>query len=63
MQSYYKLTEDDMEEITKEWLAKFLVPVHDTKLFDPDIIGSPLVTRVEHDGQGNKKKKKKNEEV
>ena len=27
LQSYYKLTEEDMEEITKEWSAKLLVPV------------------------------------
>jgi hypothetical protein len=42
---------------------KFLVPVEDTELSDPDIIGSPLVTWVEHDGQGSGKKKKKKEEV
>jgi hypothetical protein len=29
-----------MREITKEWPAKFLVPVEDAKLSDPDIIGS-----------------------
>jgi hypothetical protein len=29
MQSYYKLTNEDMEEITKEWLVEFLVPVED----------------------------------
>jgi hypothetical protein len=27
LQSYYKLTDEDMEEITKEWLTEFLVPV------------------------------------
>jgi hypothetical protein len=27
LQSYYKLTEDDLEEITKEWSADLLVPV------------------------------------
>jgi hypothetical protein len=27
IQSYYKLTEEDMEEITKEWLGDFLIPV------------------------------------
>jgi hypothetical protein len=57
LQSYYKLTDEDMEEITKEWLAEFLVPVEDEELSDPDIIGSPLVTRVEHDGQNKKKRK------
>jgi hypothetical protein len=30
---------------------------------DPDIIGSPLVTRTEYDGQSSTKKKKKKEEV
>jgi hypothetical protein len=63
LQSYYKLTDEDMEEITKEWPAEFLVPVEDAELSDPDIIGSPLVTRVEHDGQTSAKKKKKKEEV
>jgi hypothetical protein len=63
LQSYYKLTDEDMEEITKEWPAEFLVPVEDVELSDPDIIGSPLVTQVEHDGQTSTKKKKKKEEV
>jgi hypothetical protein len=30
LQSYYKLTEEDMEEITKKWPTKFLVPVDQT---------------------------------
>jgi hypothetical protein len=37
--------------------------VEDAELSDPDIIGSPLVTRVEHDGHTSMKKKKKKEEV
>jgi hypothetical protein len=49
-----------MEDITKEWPSKFLVQVEDVELSDPDIIGSPLVTQVEHDGQ---KKKKRKEDV
>jgi hypothetical protein len=39
-----------MEEITKEWPAEFLVPVGDAELSDPDLIGSPVVTRTECDG-------------
>jgi hypothetical protein len=39
---------------------KFIVPMEYEKLSDPDIIGTPLVTRVEHDG---KKKKKRKEDV
>jgi hypothetical protein len=45
-----------MEAITKEWPKYFIVLVEDVELFDPDIIGSPLVTRVEHDGQKKNKK-------
>jgi hypothetical protein len=62
-QTYYKMKDEDMEEIMKEWLTKFLVLVDDAELSDPDIIGSPLVTRVKHVGQTSAKKKKKNEEV
>jgi hypothetical protein len=29
LQSYYKLTDEDMEQITKEWSEEFLVPVAD----------------------------------
>jgi hypothetical protein len=63
LQSYYKLTDEDMEEITKEWPTEFLVPVDDAELSNPDIIGSPLVTRAEHVRQTSAKKKKKKEEV
>jgi hypothetical protein len=52
-----------MEEITKEWPAKFLVPVEDAELSDPNIIESPLVTWTEYDGQSSAKKKKKKEEL
>jgi hypothetical protein len=63
LQLYYKLTDEDMEEITKEWSAEFLVPVEQTELSNPDIIGSPVVTREEYDGPSSTKKKKKKEEV
>jgi hypothetical protein len=43
-QSYYKLTEEDMEEITKEWTVEFLVPFEQTELSDPELIGSSVVT-------------------
>jgi hypothetical protein len=29
LQSYYKITDEDMEHITKEWLEEFLVHVSD----------------------------------
>jgi hypothetical protein len=52
-----------MEEITKEWTTKFLVPIDVAELSDPNIIRNPLVTQVEHDGQASVKKKKKKEEM
>jgi hypothetical protein len=63
MQSHYKLTDDDMEEITKEWPTEFLVSVEKIEIFDPDIIKIPLVTRTEYDLPSNTKRKKKKEEV
>jgi hypothetical protein len=63
LQSYYKLTEEDMEEITKEWPTKFLVPFGDAELSDFDLIRSFVVTRTECDGPSNTKKNKKKEEV
>jgi hypothetical protein len=63
LQGYYKLIDNGMEHITKEWLEDFLVLVDDAKLSDPDIIGIPLITRVEHAGKSSVKKKKKKEEV
>jgi len=43
-QSYYKMMDDDMEQITKEWTEEILVPVVNVDLFDTDTIGSPIVT-------------------
>ena len=48
LQLYYKLTDEDVEQITKEWLEEFLVSINDAKLSNKDIIGSPLVTQVKH---------------
>jgi hypothetical protein len=63
LQSYYKLIDEYMEEITKEWPTEFLVPVEKTDISNPDIIGIPLVTRTEYEGPSNTKRKKKKEEV
>ena len=57
LESYHKLTDEDMEEITKECSVEFLVPVEDADLSDMNIIGSPMVTHVEHAGERNTKKK------
>jgi hypothetical protein len=59
IQSYYKLTEEDLEEITKEWPAKFLILVDQTELSDPDLIGNLVVTWEEYDSPSSSRKKKK----
>jgi hypothetical protein len=59
LQSYYKMIDKDMEEITKESPTKFLIPMEYVDLSNPHIIEIPLVTRVEHDGQTSTKKKRK----
>jgi hypothetical protein len=59
LQSYYKITKEDLEEITKEWPIEFLIPVDQAALSDPNLIGSPVVTRKEYDAPSSSKKKKK----
>jgi hypothetical protein len=36
LQSYYKMTEEDLEEITKEWLAYLLIPADPVDISDID---------------------------
>jgi hypothetical protein len=62
LQSYYKLTDEDTEQIMKEWSAEFLVPVDSIELSDPNIIERPLFTQFEHTGKKSAKKNKKKEE-
>jgi hypothetical protein len=38
LQSYYKLTNEYMEDYTKEWPTKLLVPVEDVELSNPNTI-------------------------
>jgi hypothetical protein len=44
LQSYYKLTEDDLEEITKEWSVSLLVAVDPTDMFNEEIPEAMLDT-------------------
>jgi hypothetical protein len=62
LQSHYKLTDEDMDQITKEWPDEFLVPIFDEKLSDTDTIGSCIVTQFKHVGKSNGVKKNKNQE-
>jgi hypothetical protein len=59
LQSYYKLTEEDLEEITKEWPTEFLIPVDQAELSNPNLIGSLVVTHEEYDAPNSSRKKKK----
>jgi hypothetical protein len=61
IQSYYKLTKEDMEEIIKEWLTEFLILVDQAELSDPDLIVSLVVTREEYDAPRSSRRKKKEE--
>ena len=46
LQSYYKLTEEDVEEITKDWLIDLLILVDPVEMSDLDILET---THKEHD--------------
>jgi hypothetical protein len=55
LQSYYKLTEEDLEEITKDWSMDLLIPVDPVEMSDID---SP---EAAHDTPGPNKTKKNKE--
>jgi hypothetical protein len=58
IQSYYKLTEEELEEITKEWPVELCIPIDPIELSDPKLIGSPVVTREGNDTPGTSRRKK-----
>jgi hypothetical protein len=37
LQSYYKLTKEDLEEITKDWSIDLLIPADPTKMSNPEL--------------------------
>ena len=39
LQSYYKLTKEDLEEINKEWFISLLILSNPTEIFDLDSLG------------------------
>jgi hypothetical protein len=61
LQSYYKLTEEDLEEITKDWSAELLIPADPAEMSDPELIGSSEATHEEHDTPGTNRRKKTEE--
>jgi hypothetical protein len=61
LQSYYKLTEEDLEEITKDWSAELLIPADPTEMSDPELIDSPETTHEAKDLPGPSRRKKTEE--
>jgi hypothetical protein len=60
LQSYYKLTEEDLEEITKDWSADLLIPADPTEMSDPKL-DSPETAHKEQDTPGTSRRKKTEE--
>jgi hypothetical protein len=59
IQSYYKLREKDLEEITKDWSANLLITADPANMFDPETDSSEA-THKEHDTpRPNRRKKTK----
>jgi hypothetical protein len=56
LQSYYKLTEDDLDEITKEWSVDLLIPADPVEISDIDSLETAHATPRPN-------KTKKNEEA
>jgi hypothetical protein len=55
LQSYYKLTEEDLEEITKEWSADLLIPANPAEISDID---SPEDTHKEQNTPGTSRRRR-----
>jgi hypothetical protein len=61
LQSYYNITEEYLEEITKDWPTELLIPADPTELSDPEQIEISEATREEHDTPGTSIRKKTEE--
>jgi hypothetical protein len=61
LQSYYNLTEEDLEDITKDWSSKLLIPTDPIEMFDLELIGSSEASQEEHDTPGPRRRKKTEE--
>jgi hypothetical protein len=61
LQSYYKLTEEELKEINKEWPTKLLIPIDPIELSDLELIRSPMITREGNDTPRTSRRKKTEE--
>jgi hypothetical protein len=57
LQSYYNLTKEGLEEITKDWSAEILIPADPTEMSNLELIGSSEATHEEHDNPGTSRRK------
>jgi hypothetical protein len=60
LQSYYKLTEEDLEQITKDWSTDLLIPTDPVEMSDPEL-DILEVSHKEHDTLGTSRRKKTEE--
>jgi hypothetical protein len=58
LQSYYKLIEEDLEDISKDWSVKLLILVDPTEMSKPEPIRSPKTTHEAKDLPGPSRTKK-----
>jgi hypothetical protein len=61
LQSYYKLTEEDLEEITKEWLTDLLIPTDPAEVSDIEKLKAMQITPGPNKTKKTKKAKKDEE--
>jgi hypothetical protein len=61
LQSYYKLTEEELEEITKKWPVELLIPIDPIEMSDPKLIKIPMITREGNDTPRTSRRKKTEE--
>jgi hypothetical protein len=60
LQFYYKITEEDLEEITKDWSAYLLIPTNPADMYDPEL-DSLETTHKEQDTLGTNRRQKTEE--
>jgi hypothetical protein len=59
LQSYYKLTEEDLEEITKDWSADLLIPTDPSEIFGPKLDNLDTTHKVKDTLGTNRRKNTK----
>jgi hypothetical protein len=61
LQSYYKLTKEDLKEITKDWSVELLIPTDPTEISGSELIDSPETTHEAKDTPRPSRRKKTKE--